>query len=93
MAKMKRGTYVSRAAFAKMQGERNRLMKDIYTMVMSDNIGKVILLKEEWRKKFNKEKWFWDSLKEIAKTELKDFRKEYPDLVDPKIDSNPKAFR
>jgi hypothetical protein len=33
----KKGKYVSRAAFAKMQGEKQRLQKDLHTIVMNTN--------------------------------------------------------
>lgn len=64
-----RGKYVSRAAFAKMQGEKNRLQRDIHTLVMGQ-MHEVILLKEKYRKQYQ----FWEDivseLKIIAKKEL-----------------------
>jgi hypothetical protein len=88
---MKKGTYVSRAAFAKMQGERDRLLKDIYTFAMGD-IPDVIFLRSKWREKFRKDKWLIDALKEAAKT-YKDITPKQPDLGDPKIDSAKGAFK
>jgi hypothetical protein len=40
-----RGKYVSRAAFSKMQGERDSALKDIYALVMNPNMADIILLK------------------------------------------------
>lgn len=80
-AKMKRGTYVSRAVFTKMQMERDRLLKDIRTMVMSKSIAEVVLLKDKWRNEFEKGKWLTDALKEKAK-----------EMLPAKLDSNPGAF-
>lgn len=81
---MKKGTYVSRAVFAKQQAEIHRLKKDIYTLVMG-SMPEAILLKEKYRKEFE----FWNEIK----TELKKLaEKELPKLR-AKLDSNPKAFK
>lgn len=68
-----RGKFVSRASFAKMQGEKQRLEKDIHTLVMSNDLFEIILLKEQYIKKFEKNKSFLDALRAIA-------RKEWPKL-------------
>jgi hypothetical protein len=63
-----RGKYVSRAAFAKMQAEKQRLQNDIRVIVHGGAEGLKVWAK--WRKHYN----FWDemnaALKEIAKKEL-----------------------
>lgn len=87
-----RGKYVTRAAFAKMQAEKHRLEKDIRTMVMG-NMADAILVKEKWRKEFQFWKDFHEGLREIARRELPELRKKYPDLGEPKIDQNKKAFK
>ena len=75
---------LARAAFAKMQAEKQRLEKDIRIMVMG-SMPDSILVKQKYRKQFK----FWDDimdgLREIAKEEL-------PRLK-AKLDSNPKAFK
>jgi hypothetical protein len=82
-----KGKYVSRAAFAKMQGERDRLKSDIYTMVMG-TMFEAIMLKDKYRKEFEKDKMFIEAIrKELSKRNLP------KDLCEPKIDSNPKAFK
>jgi hypothetical protein len=83
--KLSKGKYVSRASFAKMQGERDRALKDVYTLVMNDNMGDVILLKRKWRDYFERNKMLTDALREIAKEQLQ--------MLKAKIDSNPKAFK
>lgn len=70
-----RGKYVTRAAFAKMQAEKQRLEKDIKLIVRGGAEGLEIWSK--WRKRFK----FWDdvnlALKEIAKRELPELLKKY----------------
>jgi hypothetical protein len=64
-----RGKYVSRAAFAKMQGEKQRLERDIYFLI----IGNTHQFREvwtRWKKKFQYDKDFSDALREIAKRDL-----------------------
>lgn len=77
-----KGKYVSRAAFAKLQGEKNRLLKDIRTMVMSKDFAEIVLVKDKYRKQFEQLNWLGDALREMAQEQLK-----------PKLDSNPKAFK
>jgi len=83
-----KGKYVTRSAFAKLQGERDRLKKDIRILV-TGGIVDAIRVKEKYRKEYK----FWEDLKnglrEIAKKELS----KYKDLGEAKIDSNPKAFK
>ena len=88
-----RGKYVTRAAFAKMQAEKQRLQNDIKTIVKGGEDGLKVWTK--WRKHYK----FWDDinlcLKEIAKRELPKLREKYgiKDLTDAKVDSNPRAFK
>jgi hypothetical protein len=79
-----KGKYVTRAAFAKMQGEKQRLEKDIYTLVMG-SMQAAIFLKMEYRKKYEKDKQFVNMLKELLKNQHNPAK--------PKLDSNPKAFK
>ena len=85
-----RGKYVTRAAFAKMQAEKQRLKKDIHTMLMG-NLAEAVLVEEKYIKEFQ----FWedikDGLREIAKEELPKLQAKYG--IPPKLDSNPKAFK
>lgn len=71
-----KGKYVSRASFAKMQADRNRLKKDIYTMVMG-SMPDVILLKQKYRKEFQLWEDINEGLREIAKKELPLLLKKY----------------
>lgn len=86
-----KGKYVSRAAFAKMQAEKQRLYNDIKLMTIGGAEGGVVWNK--WRKHFKQNDWINQALREIAKKELPLLRKKYPDLGEPKLDSNPKAFK
>ena len=96
-----KGKYVTRAAFAKLQGEKQRLEKDIKLMVKGESEG--VKAWAKWRKHYK----FWDDinylLKEIAKKELPKLRKQFglkddspydkDGMMRPKLDSNPKAFK
>lgn len=84
-----RGKYVSRAAFAKMQGEKQRLEKDIYLMVMG-GIATSFEIQMKWKTKFEKDKEFSDMLRGIAQKELPKYKDNF---LGPKLDSNPKAFK
>lgn len=84
-----RGKYVSRAAFAKMQGEKQRLEKDIYLMVMG-GVAISVDIQMKWIAKFEKNKKLSDMLREIARKELPNYKDNFPG---PKLDSNPKAFK
>lgn len=88
-----RGKYVSRAAFAKMQAEKQRLMEDIRLMVSGSAEGGTIWNK--WRRHFRFNARLDQALREIAAKELPKLKEKYgiKDLTDPKIDSNPKAFK
>lgn len=79
-----KGKYVSRAVYAKLQAEKNRLYNDIRVMV-DDRSGKGIQTWLKWERHFKKEQQLHNMLREIAKEEL-------PKLQ-AKIDSNPKAFK
>lgn len=89
-----RGKYVTRAAFAKMQGERDRLKKDIHTLV-TGSIPDVIFLKEKYRKEYKFWKDIQDGLREIAKRELPALKAKYgiKDLGEPKLDTAKGAFK
>jgi len=90
--KKERGKYVTRAAFAKLQGEKNRLFNDIKSMVENkDGSGGSVWNK--WRAYFKKENLFNEALREIAEKELPKLRKKYPDLGKPKLDSAKGAFK
>jgi hypothetical protein len=67
LPKSLKGKYVTRSAFAKMQGEKQRLEKDIYTLVMGDMVD-AIFLKKKYRDRFEKEKEFWDEIKKLLKS-------------------------
>jgi hypothetical protein len=71
-----RGKYVTRAAFAKMQAEKQRLKNDIYKMVMGTSEDFVEIFD-----KYEKEFHFWkdleDGLREIAKKELPKLKEKY----------------
>jgi len=71
-----RGKYVSRASFAKLQAEKHRLKKDIYTMVM-DSEGKGLSVFKKWRHEFQFWKDIQDGLREIAKQELPKLKEKY----------------
>ena len=77
--KSERGKYVSRAAFAKMQGERDRLKKALYVITMGGK-EKGLAVFKEWRQKFLEEKWLNDALKEYAMKELPRMAEQYPFL-------------
>lgn len=68
--------YVSRAAFAKMQAEKQRLEKDIYLMVMGE-MKTHFAIRMKWKKKFEKDKQLSDMLREIAKQELPKLKEKY----------------
>lgn len=72
-----RGKYVSRAAFARMQAERDRLSKDIRFMVMSDDMVEVIMLKRKYKEKFVKYEKIMEGLRQIAKEELPKLKEKY----------------
>lgn len=67
--------YVSRAAFARMQAEKQRLMKDIRLMVKGGDEGL-----EVW-KKWKKHYKFWEDIQEglieIAKKEMPAILEKY----------------
>lgn len=78
-----RGKYVTRAAFAKMQAEKQQLEKDIKLMVMGGAEGGVIWNK--WRKHFK----FWSDISQALREKAE---KELP-MLRAKLDKNPKAFK
>lgn len=63
-----RGTYVSRAAFAKLQGEKNRLLQDVYTMVMG-NTFKSIEVRMKWKKRFEDNMALVNAIREMLNKE------------------------
>lgn len=71
-----RGKYVTRAAFAKMQAEKQRLKKDIHTIVMGDLLERMEVIKK-WRKEFQFWKDIQEGLREIAKRELPALKEKY----------------
>lgn len=75
---MKRGTYVSRAAFAKLQGEKNRLMEDIRLMAEGGVTGGLVW--QKWRKHFKVQAQINEALREIAKKELPKLKKKYGNI-------------
>ena len=74
---MKPGTYVSRAVYAKLQAERNRLLKDIEVMACGEPVD-AIQMRFKWRKKFEQDKKFWDTVK-IAAVQ---YAKEHPEVLE-----------
>jgi hypothetical protein len=70
-----RGKYVSRAAFAKMQAEKQRLYEDIRLIVSGGAVGGVTWSK--WRKHFKIQNEFDAMLREIAKKELPKLQEKY----------------
>jgi hypothetical protein len=65
---LKRGTYVSRAAYAKLQGENKALLKDIYILCHEKYAltPEPVLIMRRWRDKFKQDEHFRAMLKEIA---------------------------
>jgi len=57
-----RGKYVTRAAFVKMQAEKNRLLKDIKLMACGSAEGGATWSK--WKKHFKVEKEWQEALRE-----------------------------
>lgn len=88
-----RGKYVSRASFAKMQAEKQRLFNDIRLMATGGAEGGIVWSK--WRKYFKIQNEWNEALREIARRELPALKAKYgiKDLTDAKLDSNPKAFK
>lgn len=70
-----RGKYVSRAAFAKMQAEKQRLIEDIRLMVSGSAEGGVTWSK--WSKHFKFNAQLDQALREIAKQELPKLKEKY----------------
>ena len=68
-----KGKYVSRAAFAKMQAEKQRLYNDIRLMSIGGAEGGVVWSK--WRKHFKFQNEFNAALREIAERELPEILK------------------
>lgn len=80
LPKSMKGKYVSRAAFAKMQGEKQRLEKDIYVMVMG-SIFHSIEVRRKYKEKFEKDKSFSDALRELLKGQMS--KNNQKDVVQP----------
>jgi hypothetical protein len=76
----KKGTYVSRAAFAKMQADRDRLKKALYIITMGGK-EKGLKVFSEWRQKFLEEQQLNELLREYARKELPRLVKDYPSLA------------
>jgi hypothetical protein len=74
---MKQGTYVSRSVFAKLQGERNRLLKDIEVMACGEPM-EAIQMRLKWRKKFEQDRQFNEAIKEACKQ----YAKEHPEILE-----------
>lgn len=70
-----KGTYVSRSAYAKLQAENKRLIKDIQTLVMPyDNkysYDKMMVIKK-WRETFKAERDFNEMLRSVCRKMKKD---------------------
>ena len=64
-----RGKYVTRAAFAKMQGEKQRLYADIKIMITGGAEGGIVW--QKWRKHFKQQNWLSDALRDIATMKFK----------------------
>lgn len=74
-----RGKYVSRAAFAKMQADRDRLKKALYVITMGSK-EKGLKVFREWRQKFLEEQHLNQMLREYALKELPKMAEKYPFL-------------
>jgi len=72
---LKKGSYVTRAAYAKLQGENKRLIKDIQTLVMPYNnnysYDKMKVIKK-WRETFKAESDFDEMLRSVCRKMKKD---------------------
>jgi hypothetical protein len=88
-----KGKYVTRAAFAKMQAEKQRLYNDIKLMATGGAEGGIVWSK--WRKHFKIQNEFNAALREIAKRELPALRLKYgiKDFGEPKLDTAKGAFK
>jgi hypothetical protein len=66
---LKKGTYVSRAAYAKLQGENKALKKDIYILCHEKHsfTADHALVLMHWRDKFRKEEDFRAMIKQFAR--------------------------
>ena len=64
---LKQGTYVSRAAFSKLQGEKKRLEKDIYILCQQEDTYQRGLVLFHYREKYKKKEEFRALLKEAAR--------------------------
>lgn len=69
---LSKGKYVSRAVFAKMQAEKQRLYHDIKLMVSGGAEGGVIWKK--WRKHFKQKNWVTEILRQAAKEQLPKYK-------------------
>lgn len=74
-----RGKYVSRAAFAKMQADRDRMKKDLYLITMGGK-EKGLEVFRKWKQKFLEQQYLNDMLKEYALKELPKMAEKYPFL-------------
>lgn len=74
---MKPRTYVSRAVYAKLQAERNRLLKDIEVMACGETF-EAIQMRLKWRKKFRED----NDLKEAIRKACKQYAKEHPEIME-----------
>jgi len=61
---MKRGTYVSRSVYAKLQAENKRLMADIKVMATGECF-EAIQLRMKWRKVFKAQKELEEMLRSV----------------------------
>lgn len=71
---MKPGTYVSRAVFAKLQAENNRLRRDIKIMVLSTGVDGA-RVRMRWREEFRKE----EQIQELLKVAIEHYYKDHPE--------------
>ena len=67
---MKKGTYVSRAVYTKLQMENKSLLKDLYSIVMTMHPD-AILTRIKWKDKFTSEKMFREMMQELLLTKKK----------------------
>lgn len=84
--------FVSRAAFASMQAKKQELEKDIYIMLLGKHSAS-LEVRLKYVKKFERDKMITDGLRLLAKKEWPSLKKKYPDIGEPKLDSNPGAFK
>lgn len=71
-----RGKYVSRAVYAKLQAERNRLLNDIKIMATGSQ-NDCLTIVTKWRLHFHRIKMMNEALRIIAQNELPRLKEKY----------------